>query len=171
MPASGAPFLVGSTPLPVLLLVSVTCYPLRAMYDFFPGYSDGRPVPADRLSRSSAQKCPAPSGGLCPELHPFSFRFPSNELPPFAQRQGFWRLTPPADQAAGRPGFLLQTVTSFLRPGLRHYYGVICHLAPLRSTLSFLLSLPIRRLRGRYKASPVTSDSPCATPPSLTPRV
>jgi hypothetical protein len=121
---------------------------------FSPGYSGGRPVPADRLSRSSARKCPAPSDGLCPESCPFSFRFPSNELPPFAPRQGFWRLTPPANQAAGHPGFILQTVTSFLRPGLHHYYGFICHLAPLRSTLSLLLNLPIRKLHGTIQGFP-----------------
>ena len=121
---------------------------------FLPGYSGGRPVPADRLSRSSARKCPAPSGGLCPKSRPFSFRLPSNELPPFAPRRGFWRLTRPANQVAGHPGFLLQTVTSFLRPGLRHYYGVICHLAPLRLTLSLLLNLPIRRLHGTIQGFP-----------------
>ena len=109
-----------------------------------PGYSRGQPVPADRLSRSSARKCPVPSDGLWPDEHTFAFRFPSNELPPFAQRQRFWLLTPPTNQAAGHPGFLLQSVTSFLRPGLSHYYGVICHLAPLRSTLSILLNLTIR---------------------------
>jgi hypothetical protein len=60
----------------------------------------------------------------------------------------------PRGQAASRPGFLLQTVTSFLRPGLRHYYGFICHLAPLRLTLSLLLNLPIRRLRGTIQGFP-----------------
>jgi hypothetical protein len=33
-------------------------------------------------------------------------------------------------RATGHPGFLLQSVTSFLRPGLCHYYGIFCHLAP-----------------------------------------
>jgi hypothetical protein len=121
---------------------------------FSPGYSGGRPVPADRLSRSSAGKCPAPSDGLCPESCPFSFRLPSNELPPFAPRQGFWRPTRPADHAAGHPGFVLQTVTSFLWPGLRHYYGFICHLAPLRSTLSLLLCLTIRKPHGTIQGFP-----------------
>jgi hypothetical protein len=128
--------------------------PFGQCMTLLPGYSGGRPVPADRLSRSSAKKCPVPSDGLCPESRPFSFRLPSNELPPFAQRQGFWHPTPPANQAAGHPGFLLQTVTSFLRPGLRHYYGFICHLAPLRSTLSLLLSLAIRRLHGTIQGFP-----------------
>ena len=103
---------------------------------------------------SSARKCPVSSDGLCPESRPFSFRLPSNELPPFAPRQSFWRLTPPANQAADRPGFLLQSVTSFLRPGLSHYYGVICHLAPLRSTLSLLLCLPIRKILGAIQGFP-----------------
>jgi len=43
----------------------------------------------------------------------------------------------------GRPGFPLQSVTSFPRPGLLHYYGFICHLTPRRSALSLLLCLPI----------------------------
>ena len=129
-----------------------------------PGYSGGRPVPADRLSRSSAKKCPVPSDGLCPESRPFSFRLPSNELPPFAQRQGFWHPTPPANQAAGHPGFLLQTVTSFLRPGLRHYYGFICHLAPLRSTLSLLLNLTIRETLRNDTRLPQLLRAPCKLP-------
>ena len=128
---------------------------------FTPAYSGGRPVPADRLSRSSARKCPVPSDGLCPESRSFSFRLPSNELPPFALRQGFWRLTPPADQAAGRPGFLLQTVTSFLRPGLHYYYGFICHLAPLRLTLSLLLNLPTRIPQRNDTRLPQLPRAPC----------
>lgn len=100
------------------------------------------------------RKCPVPSDGLCPESCPFSFRLPSNELPPFAPRQGFWRRTPPANQAAGHPGFILQTVTSFLRPGLHHYYGFICHLAPLQLTLSLLLCLLIRLLHGTVQGFP-----------------
>src|SRR5664279_2734501 len=117
-------------------------------------YSRGQPVPADRLSRSSARKCPVPSDGLWPEEHSFSFRFPSNELPPFASRQRFWLLTSPANRAAGHPSFTLQTVTSFHRPGLHHYYGFICHLAPLRSTLSLLLSLTYRLLHGMIQGFP-----------------
>ena len=45
------------------------------------------------------------SCGLCPESRPFSFRFPSNELPPCAPRQGFWRLTPPVEQSRGSSRF------------------------------------------------------------------
>ena len=82
------------------------------------------------------------------------FRLPSNELPPFALRPGFWRLTSPANQVAGHPGFLLQTVTSFLRPGLHHYYGFICHLAPPRSTLSFLSGFPLPLLLGTVQGFP-----------------
>ena len=119
-----------------------------------PVYSRGQPVPADRLSRSSARKCPVPSDGLWPDEHSFSFRFPSNELPPFASRQRFWLLTSPANRAAGHPSFTLQTVTSFHRPGLHHYYGFICHLAPLRSTLSLLLSLTYRLLHGMIQGFP-----------------
>jgi hypothetical protein len=100
-----------------------------------PGYSSGRPVAADRLSQSSAIKCPVPSDGLCPDLSPNLFRLPSNELPPFAFRQGFWLLPAPTNLVMGRPGFTLQSVTSFHRLGLHHYYGFICHLAPLRLIL------------------------------------
>lgn len=107
-----------------------------------PGYSGGRPVTADRLSQSSAIKCPVPSDGLCPDLSPYLFRFPSNELPPFAFRQGFWLLPAPTNLAMGRPSFTLQSVTSSHRPGLQHYYGFICHLAPLRLTLESPLGSP-----------------------------
>ena len=138
--------------------------PFGQCMTFSPGYSGGRPVPADRLSRPSAGECPAPSGGLCPESRPFSFRLPSNELPPFAPRQGFWHLPPPANRAAGHPGFLLQTVTSFLRPGLHHYYGFICHLAPHRSTLSLLLCLTIRKLHGTIQGFPSYFGLPASCP-------
>ena len=57
---------------------------------------------------------------------------------------GFWLVPAPANLAAGHPGFLLQTVTRFLRPGFQHYYGFICHLTPLRSVSSLLLSFTIR---------------------------
>lgn len=70
------------------------------------------------------------------------FRKPSNKFPPFALRCGFWLTTVPIDQAAGHPGFTLQTVTSFHRPGLHHYYGFICHLTPRRSTSDCPLCLP-----------------------------
>ena len=70
------------------------------------------------------------------------FRKPSNKLPPFALRCGFWLTTNPVDQTTGHPGFTLQTVTSFHRPGLHHYYGFICHLTPRRSTSGCPLCLP-----------------------------
>jgi len=54
----------------------------------------------------------------------------------------FWRPQPPADQTAGRLGFILQTVTSFHRPRLIHYYGFIRHLAVLRSPLELPLEGP-----------------------------
>jgi hypothetical protein len=44
--------------------------------------------------------------------------------------------------ATGHPGFTLQSVTSFHRPGFHHYYGIVCHLAPLQKALSLLLRLP-----------------------------
>ena len=47
------------------------------------------------------------------------------------------------NKPSSHPGFTLHTVTSFPRPGLQHYYGIICHLTSLRSALSCLLSLPI----------------------------
>ena len=37
----------------------------------------------------------------------------------------------PAPPARGRSGFALHTVTGLHRPELHHYYGVICHLAPI----------------------------------------
>lgn len=40
-----------------------------------------------------------------------------------------------------RRGFILQTVTSFHRPRLCHYYGFICHLTPHRRSLEFPLEV------------------------------
>jgi len=81
----------------------------------------------------------------CARFHAsFDFRKPSNQLPPFATDGAFGFSTSPYEQAAGHPGFLLQTVTRFLRPGFLHYYGFICHLTPLRSVSSLLLSFTIR---------------------------
>ncbi|MFO7495244.1 MAG: hypothetical protein R6X05_06365 [Desulfobacterales bacterium] len=48
----------------------------------------------------------------------------------------------PADKAAGRPGFALQSVTRFLRPGRHHYYGITCHRAPRRLAGGLLLGRP-----------------------------
>jgi len=62
--------------------------------------------------------------------------------------------TAPRELATGRPGFLLQSVASFLRPGLHHYYGFICHLAPPRSTLSFLSGFPLPLLLGTVQGFP-----------------
>lgn len=45
-------------------------------------------------------------------------------------------------QAHTRPGFLLQSVTSFHWPGLTHYYGTIRHLAIPRFGFPFRLYLP-----------------------------
>lgn len=39
----------------------------------------------------------------------------------------------------GRSGFLLHTVTGFLRSELTHYYGLICHLLQLRFGLTLIL--------------------------------
>ena len=44
-----------------------------------------------------------------------------------------------ANQVASHPDFLLQSVTSFHRSGLHHYYGFICHPAPLQTRLGFPL--------------------------------
>ncbi|HBH30473.1 MAG TPA: hypothetical protein DDX81_01000 [Desulfofustis sp.] len=44
--------------------------------------------------------------------------------------------------APDRSGFPLHTVTSFHRPELQHYCGIICHLTPHRQALSLLLYSP-----------------------------
>ena len=50
---------------------------------------------------------------------------------------------PHTNKPYGRLGFILHTVTSFHRPRLHNYYGIICHLTSLQAVLSFLLNLPI----------------------------
>ena len=67
----------------------------------------------------------------------------------------------PTNATAGHPGFLLQTVTCFLRPGFPHYYGVICHLTPLRSALSFLLYLSIHCFQRNGVRLPQLLTGPC----------
>ena len=129
-----------------------------------PSYSGGQPDTAERLLQFSAIECPVPSDGSCPELSPSLCQLPSNELPPFAPRQGFWLLTVPTNQAVGHPGFLLQTVTSFLRPGLHHYYGFICHLAPPRKTLSSLLNPPFPLTARNDTRLPQLPRTPCQLP-------
>ena len=57
---------------------------------------------------------------------------------PLRNQWRFWLPPIPLNQANGRLSFPLHTVTSFHRPRLNHYYGLLCHLAPT-STLSFLL--------------------------------
>jgi len=68
---------------------------------------------------------------------------PSNKLHPFATDMAFGSRQPRTNKPSGRLGFILHTVTSFHRPRLHHYYGIICHLTSLRSALSYLLNLPI----------------------------
>ena len=55
----------------------------------------------------------------------------------------FGSYQPRTNKPPGHPGFTLHTVTSFHRPELQHYYGIICHLTLHRSALSLLLYLPI----------------------------
>ena len=52
-------------------------------------------------------------------------------------------MSAPDNQMSDRSGFTLRTVTSFHRPKLYHYYGIICHLTSLRLASSYLLYLPI----------------------------
>ncbi len=62
------------------------------------------------------------------------------------------------------PSFTLHTVTSFHRPGLQHYYGIICHLTSLRSALSYLLNLPIPATSLTYRNNarlPRLRRTPC----------
>ena len=84
---------------------------------------------------------PTSSGGLC--INPSRCARDQQPLlrllPPFANRVGLRLGGYPKTSAWGRSGFLLHTVTRFLRPELQHYYGFICHLAPT-STLAFTLA-------------------------------
>lgn len=51
-------------------------------------------------------------------------------LHPFTPCGGFWLTTVSSIAADDGPGFVLHTVTRLHGPGLRRYYGLICHLTP-----------------------------------------
>ena len=93
--------------------------------------SDSRRVPATttigRFLRPSPHLC-------CPLLNRFSSRHFS-ETSPLRNDTGFWRYVARHDQTRRHHGFLLQTVTSFHRPRLTHYYGIIRHLTPREPVL------------------------------------
>ena len=83
----------------------------------------------------------------------------------FIPSQPIWLLThigPQRTKPPGHPGFTLQSVTSFHGPEFHNYYGIICHLTPLRLTLGLPLchSFPEKKLQERYKASPVKANPP-----------
>lgn len=95
-------------------------------------------------------------------LFPFRRNVRMNFIPSHSD-EAFGTHQPLPTLAADHPGFILQSVTSFHRPGFHHYYGIVCHLALHRKALSFLLYLPYptHRPKGlrQYEASPVTSGS------------
>ncbi len=76
----------------------------------------------------------------------------------------FGSYQPRTNKPPSHPGFTLHTVTSFHRPELQHYYGIICHLTSLQSALSFLLNLPIPQATSTYKNNirlPRLRRTPC----------
>ncbi len=119
--------------------------PLGQCAASFPNYSGEQPRKADRLSQRTAFQVPHPDEWLMfgSTLLSISENLRINFLP---SQPAALLASPsaPANLAAGHPDFLLQTVTRFLRPGFQHYYGFICHLTPLRSVSSLLLSFTIR---------------------------
>lgn len=73
------------------------------------------------------------------------------ETSPLRNGGHFWQLAAREDSASRRRGFLLHTVTRLLRPRLTHYYGIICHLTPIRR----LLELPLEAALPASHASPM----------------
>ena len=138
------PSLILASRLPVLHLRQLPSIPFGQYTAGGSGYSDERPLPAVCLSQFTASTVPHPVRVACVQLlSQYKSWKPSDKLPPFASIHGFWLIAPPVNSVTGHPGFILHSVTRLLGPGLTHYYGVICHLTPLRSVLSFLLYLPI----------------------------
>lgn len=78
-------------------------------------------------------------------------------LCPFALHAGFWLGMPHCNLVQRPLGFPLRSVTSFPWPRVYHYYGLICHPAPLRPVLVFPLVRSYLFFLGRYRASPVKS--------------
>ncbi len=65
-----------------------------------------------------------------------------------------------------RLGFILHTVTRFLRPRLQHYYGLICHLTLTMNLNCFLFTMSEHTvinhlLQIQCQASPVITPAPC----------
>ena len=67
------------------------------------------------------------------------------ETSPLRNDAGFWHDLARRGQTRRHHGFVLQTVTSFHRPRLTHYYGIIRHLTPRGPVLELPLepALPI----------------------------
>jgi len=88
--------------------------------------------------------CPDPSASLCSAL---LFPQPLKNLQiNFIPSQLTWLLahiSPQRTRPLDHPGFTLHAVARLHWPGLQHYYGIICHLTPLRLALDLSLNLPI----------------------------
>ena|GEM_PF-6955459 len=61
------------------------------------------------------------------------------ETSPLRNDGRFWPSDTCRNSVRHHRGFILQTVTSFHRPRLTHYYGIICHLTPLQLRLELPL--------------------------------
>lgn len=61
---------------------------------------------------------------------------------PFASPERFLFHRRTSNTTEVRPGFILETVRGFHRPGLHHYRRLICHQKPPRSVLDPSLSFP-----------------------------
>ena len=72
----------------------------------FPGYFGGRPLSAEGLSRPTADSVSRSVGRLVSGVtNATASKRPSNKLPPFAFRHGFWHITAPADACGGSSRF------------------------------------------------------------------
>lgn len=109
--------------------------------------------------------CLVPSDNLCSAYPiPQVIKVPSNKLHPFATDMAFGSYQLPTTKKSSRSGFLLPTVTSFHRPELHNYYGIICHLTSLQSASSCLLYLPIPATTLTYRNNarlPRLRRTPC----------
>ena len=123
------------------------CYPSRAICGSRSVTPPQRTSPAEPCHRLPLGE--VPEGATFTWAGTLSVEFSLNhflETSPLRNGGRFWQLAAREDLASRRRGFLLHTVTRFLRPQLAHYYGIICHLTSLRMSLESLLEATYRHI-------------------------
>jgi hypothetical protein len=136
------------------------CYPSRAIC----GLRSVTPPQRTSLAES-CHRLPlgeVPEGATFTWAGTLSVEFSLNhflETSPLRNGGRFWQSAAREDSTSRRRGFLLHTVTRLLRPRLTHYYGIICHLTPLRLPLELPLEAPYRRFpRFAFGGADVVTD-------------